>query len=879
MKHKYLILLVASIAFLGRVNSQTLGNCGNIDFEDGNYGGWIAKEGTIPSGGPTPDPCCPNPGITVPLNSPVNNLAARHTVMSAAGGNDPCGGFPVVPPPISPGMPVGAYSFRLGNNVISNGSTGGFKIQSLETTFTPTVANNVFTYQYAAVLNTNVIDQGHKEKGGPWFETIVLDPNGDTVICTYQFQTANPASGPPPPEWINSTTCGQVVYKPWTTVSLDLIAQVGIPLTIRFTTADCSFGGHYGYAYFNCECWKIKVSGRDTICEGEYSELVAPLEDNATYDWTGPGGFTATGQIIQVTQTGTYVVTITSNQGCVKVADYYVYVNQKPEAKFVVNSVCEGELSIFDDQSTVPDPIKNPLRKWFWDFGNGDTTSVKNPNYTYPDPGTYDVSLIVTTRWGCVDTLILPTRVGDNPIADFTAPPVCLNDSTFFTDLSTINTGTDTIKSWSWNFGEPLSGANNVSSLRNPVHKYLSAGTYNVTLIITSTMGCADTIVKPVYVNPLPQALFTANEPCLGDPTLFTDKSTISSGSISSWSWNFGEPSSGANNISSDQNPSHTYSLPDTFTVLLTVVSDSGCQSSVSKDVIVNPQPVAAFSGMDVCLHKQTCFTDSTTTIKGTVKTYMMDFGDGNTTSKKNDCYTYSAPGTYTVTLTTITDKGCIDKDTVIVNVWPLPVADFSVSPFPTDVNNTTINFTDLSQGGDSGTWHFGIPGEDTLYVPALNPAYTYPNENVPGGLIYEVVLDIVNQYGCPSVAKKPVVINPYWTFYIPDAFSPNGLDAAANETFYGKGIGILEYEMWVFDRWGNQVFHCSVEGNAGNEDGTEGLPADKRCHWDGRVTTEQIVPGLSGEKSQQDVYVWLVYLKDIFYQRHKYIGHVTLVK
>lgn len=103
-------------------------------------------------------------------------------------------------------------------------------------------------------------------------------------------------------------------------------------------------------------------------------------------------------------------------------------------------------------------------------------------------------------------------------------------------------------------------------------------------------------------------------------------------------------------------------------------------------------------------------------------------------------------------------------------------------------------------------------------------------------------------------VAPNEITTKPAFTFYIPNAFTPN--NDGINDEFYGKGEGIIDYDIWVFDRWGVLIFH----GNELND------------KWNGKANGDNDV-------AQQDVYVWKVRLTDVFHKKHDYIGTVTLVK
>lgn len=380
-----------------------------------------------------------------------------------------------------------------------------------------------------------------------------------------------------------------------------------------------------------------------------------------------------------------------------------------------------------------------------------------------------------------------------------------------------------------------------------------SPGVY--TLSMTGFPGCSNPVmVHTVDEHPLPVSDFLADEVCLDDPTSFTDQSSTPSGSIVSWDWDFGDGT-----VSDQEDPSHTYTSAGTFDVELTVVTDKGCEHTYKKPIKVTPSPLAAFSGPNVCLGEETCFKDSTTISSSNV-TYQWTLGNGTTSSiKTGPCITYDKVGNYNISLL-VTDGNCSSAANKTVEVYPLPTADFSLSSDRVSAMNPVVEFEDLSNGAFTGTWHFG-DGPDTALIPGQVISHRYPDDNVVGGQEFEVTLDIVNEYGCPDVISKPLIIDPYWSLFIPNAFTPNG--DVNNETFYAKGLGILKYEMWIFDRWGNQVFHCKVDD----------LPQNEICHWDG---VHQYGGGLI---AQQDVFVWKMRFTDIFEKKHARVGHVSMVR
>jgi PKD repeat protein len=255
-----------------------------------------------------------------------------------------------------------------------------------------------------------------------------------------------------------------------------------------------------------------------------------------------------------------------------------------------------------------------------------------------------------------------------------------------FTDTS-INFPT----SWSWDFGD-----GNTSTAQNPIHTYSTAGNYTVSLTATSTTGGSNTAIRTRYitVNNAPVASFYVSETSGTAPFIvqFMDTST---NSPTSWSWNFGD-----NGMSAEQNPSHTYMKPGTYSVSLTVRNPVGINQSIQSDYITvsttpvtegtmtttaKPTPVPTFPTVSFSGTPTTgtapLTVQFTITTSRTPTSYSWDFGDGGTSTKRNPSYTYVIPGTYTVILTANYPAGSkpVRKSSYItVNGGPGPVS----SPF-----------------------------------------------------------------------------------------------------------------------------------------------------------------------------------------------------
>jgi hypothetical protein len=256
--------------------------CTNMGFETGTTAGWIGRTGTAEN-----LMCICNPGFA---------LGTRHTIMSGAG-VDPFGGFPVV----APGG--GTRSFRLGN------SGTGAQAEQLIQKYRVSSSNTYFVYKYAVVLE----DPGHAPIEQPFFRIrMFAGPDCDTVSCGQYFVAASAGVNgfqdfPPPP------AARRGIFKPWTTVGVNLSPYVGQEVTVEFTTGDCSQSAHFGYAYIDGDCGLFTISSSDSMICNPPVNLCAPA-GYATYNWS-PGG--ATTQCINVTAAGAYSVTMTSFATCV----------------------------------------------------------------------------------------------------------------------------------------------------------------------------------------------------------------------------------------------------------------------------------------------------------------------------------------------------------------------------------------------------------------------------------------------------------------------------------------------------------------------------------------------------------------------------------
>ncbi len=212
--------------------------------------------------------------------------------------------------------------------------------------------------------------------------------------------------------------------------------------------------------------------------------------------------------------------------------------------------------------------------------------------------------------------------------------------------------GLGSIAAWEWDFDN-----GETSNSQNPVITYSLPGNYNITQAITDQAGCSDTTIFSITVEEKPNADLATNDICQGDTLPFTDQSTVSSGTINNWQWQFGDGGS-----SNQQNPTHVYDTSGTFNVSLVAATQQGCSDSTSASVQVFPLPTA---GADYEIDLLDVTFDNTSS---GAADYLWTFPDSSTSSLENPQYTFPDTGHYPVTLITTSVNGCVD--TIVLDVY-----------------------------------------------------------------------------------------------------------------------------------------------------------------------------------------------------------------
>lgn len=416
---------------------------------------------------------------------------------------------------------------------------------------------------------------------------------------------------------------------------------------------------------------------------------------------------------------GPVTLQVTSVTGCVKT-------RSKPN----INAL-DFDIAVNDSIGCAPfilsiDDSSSNIVSYHWDFGDGNTSSDPSPTHIYNNIGTYQVSLTATALSGCQQVISPLTSVEvKGPVAQFSQSSVvsCAPTVVSFTDASSGAT------SWNWDFGN-----GNHSVLEDPTHIYNIPGTYDVTLIVSDSAGCSDTLVRPQLVHitgSIADFEVQNTSGCSPWSVQFADSSI----SAFNWLWNFGD-----GNISTQQNPVHVYQTPGNYQVTLITQDTTGCTSVYTSPVPLQVQqpPQAAFTVTNNagCAPFPVSFTNTSV---GAVD-YIWYFGDGDSAFAANPVHTYSTPGSYNIVLVAINADGCTDtiSSANAVQVGLSPQASFTISgnqgcsPLP-------VNFINASYGVHSGTvfhWDFGDGSNSSLQ----SPVHTYLNAGN-----YNVTLTLTN--------------------------------------------------------------------------------------------------------------------------------------
>ena len=540
-----------------------------------------------------------------------------------------------------------------------------------------------------------------------------------------------------------------------------------------------------------------------SICQGSNTTIsVSSNLTGTTYSWNQGLG-AGQSHTVSPTATTTYTVTGTSSSGCTGTVDITITVNPNPVITATANptSICVGNNSIISATSSVG----GTSYSWNQGLGAGQSHTVSPTTTT-----TYTVT--GTSAAGCTGIDTVTVTVNPNLTPTITANPstICAGDSSILTAANVPSTS-----SFVWSTGD----------LVNPITvSPANTTTYQVTA--TDGSGCTGTADIQLIVSLLPQITVTNDTVCDGDYG-----SLLASGG-DSYLWNNG----------STQNPLSD-NPTQTTTYIVTGTDINGCSNTAQGEIFIVPNPQLQMLSVDAHCDQNDGRVEVVASGGTGVYTYEWNTIPPATTAVVDNLYS----GTYTVI---VSDNGCESTASVVVGNLAGPMAAYSVSPNPAEINED-VQFTDASIGAISWDWDFG----DSNFGSGLDPIHAYTNSGT-----YETWLYIEDDFGCRDSTSVRISVNQLFTFFIPNSFSPDGDNI--NDIFIPKGDNVDEerYLMRIYDRWGKLVFETT--------DINEG--------WDGSIN------GLSMHEEEMISNVYSYYFH--VYERntdidYEYRGSVIIVK
>ncbi len=459
--------------------------------------------------------------------------------------------------------------------------------------------------------------------------------------------------------------------------------------------------------------------------------------------YAGPGTDPTGNFTASIAGAGTHTIwyKFTTNGGCRDSISQTILVRAKPVAVFTNTTGClptNGQMQ-FTNASSVSDA---QTLSYVWDFGDlSPASTLADPSHNYAAEGTYNVKLSVSTNNGCIKDTTIPVVVSIKPQfpANAALPAVCEDAPSFaLAQVPVLNAVTGT---------GVYSGAGiSANNMFDPL--VAGDGSHTLWYVFTTTGGCKDSVSTTVNVHPKPTASFTVNtDICLDQSATLTNNSTITSGSISTWNWDFGDATTASYTTG---NPfAKTYSTFNNYTIRLVTISNNGCKDTTTRNIAVHALPLANFMlPASVCMPNGTAsFTNQTTIGDNAALTYSWDFGDGSPlSSQDNPSHVYAGVNSYNVTLIATSGYGCKDTSTKLMSAFfDKPIAAFTVNPSSL-CQGSDNRFSDLSTAPNStvSTWNWSFGDGSTSTTQ--NPAKRYSN---PG--VYNVQLTVVNAVGCIS--------------------------------------------------------------------------------------------------------------------------------
>lgn len=559
------------------------------------------------------------------------------------------------------------------------------------------------------------------------------------------------------------------------------------------------------------------------------------------YSWNFGDGNTSTVQNpTNIYGEGVFSVelTVTDSLGCSDTFTRTNYIDiRKPVASFDArdtSSICQLlEAKFFNTSQNY--------QSFYWDFGDSTNSTLDNPKHFYDVYGSYVVKLFVTGYGGCVDSAVGQVNVYNPATAttiDYSVPPLICNEATVQFTVST-PPGTQ----FQFLFGDgdvDSSGQTALSHLYDYPNNYVPV----VTLVDSQDCRVSRAGSTPISIKGAVPIFNIDNKQFCDSGTIFVTNYTISNDSIASQIWNFGDMQTSGDRTP----PAHVYPNAGYYPVSLTATTVNGCQKTYTDTVRVYQTPSPVINAEQIsCVNRAVAFTGSLAQPPDTTILWNWNFGDGRSSTEKDNVISYTTPGNYNVTLTASNPFGCTDRATRTQQVAPLPVITTENVVIP--VGGQIRLPVSYSSGISQYTW---TPPDKlsctNCAAPVARPSFT---------TTYQV--QVTDSNTCTNAAELKVeVVCSAQNYYVPNTFSPNG--DGMNDVFYPRGRGLARVQsLKIYNRWGQLVFD---RRDFSANDVTKG--------WNGKLNNQTLPP---------DVYVYRIEFVCENAQIVPMTGDITLIR
>ncbi|MEN9598801.1 MAG: hypothetical protein RL596_1112 [Bacteroidota bacterium] len=749
----YKLLLSCLLLVVMQTNAQ---RCAvNIDFELGSLFNWTCDTGRIRSDGVS---------STLSQSGPIGG---RHEIIS--NGNtalDPYGKFPLTCPNGS------GYSLQLGN------SSTGAQTEQISYVFTIPQNANIYSlvYWYAVVFQ----NPGHSPNEQPRFTVEVLDLTTNSPIDCGSFSYVVSANLP---GFEESTTSRTVMYKKWTPVTVNLSRLAGHTIQLKFSTADCTRGGHFGYAYVDVDTdcdGPLKGAG---YCRGDDSLVLKAPYGFHKYAWyknnfTELLGVESTLKFTPAPIAGSeYAVVLEPypGYGCADTLRTIVKEGYIPPFSFTKKQVCEK------DSIMLTAGFNNSQFRYQWmpNIGLG-TPDEFASNASPPQDQTYKLK-IVDTASGCTKESSIDVEVIKMNIAvEIRGDTLICGNRPFTAQLKV-----DSSFSIRW-----LKNGNSIPGISDFVLTPSSIGFYSAMLSKSQCNFYTRNI--EIKHRPLPNIGFSINTvaQCLTNNRISVTANSPGLFPVQyNWIWGDGK-------LGKDSITSYSYTIPGNYYITQIVKSADGCIDSTSKSIRIFTPPISDFSVNSPCVNSTTQLTNTSIIANGDIPIYTWMVA-GNRSNTLNASNTYTRQGLYPVTLKTITDK-CADTVSVTkyITILNAPPAKKNMIRAASGINTklSTVN------SGIKFSW---LPTNFISNNDVAEPIYN-------GSTAMRYLATITTANDCTITDTVDVQLFSKISIFVPTGFSPNG--DGKNDRLSPILIGIAELNYFrIWNRWGQLVFEAKT--------------------------------------------------------------------